>query len=1425
MKKRVTILLVLLSAYSNMAYTQINCDWAFNPPDTATYGGDITGQSIKVDGSGNSYIAGTFSEIADFDPGSGIANLASAGNKDIFIAKYDASGNLIYAKSIGGVSSDYLYSMVIDAVGNVYITGSFSGTADFDPGAGTANLTSAGDGDIFIAKYDASGNYVYAKAIGGAYYDRGNSIAIDASGNAIITGLFYGTADFDPGPGTANLSPVGDADIFIAKYDAAGNYVYAKSIGGNNTDQGTSIAVDASGNVFITGGFSETADFDPGAGTANLTSAGGMDIFIAKYDASGNYVFAKSMGGVSYEQGTSIAIDGSGNAFITGGFLGTADFDPGAGTANLTSAGNGDIFIAKYDASGNYVYAKNMGGASDDYGNSIAIDASGNAFITGYFQETVDFDPGAGTANLTSAGSYDIFIAKYDASGNYIYAKSLGGTSIDIGCAIAIDASGNAFITGLFFETADFDPGPGTANLMAGSGWNNAFIGKYNTSGNYIWAGAWGGYGNNYYHQSGTCVKTDISGNVYITGFFEGTVDFDPGAGTAYLTSAGGPDIFIAKYDASGNYIYAISMGGASLDQAGSMAIDGSGNVFITGFFMDTADFDPGAGTAYLTSAGFNDIFIAKYDAAGNYVYAKSMGGTSRDEGISIDIDSSGNAYITGSFSETVDFDPGAGTANLTSAGGGDIFIAKYDAAGNYIYAKNMGGASDENVRSIDVDAIGNAYIVGSFQDTVDFDPGVGTANLVSAGSYDIFIAKYDAAGNYVYAKNMGGPNYDFGGSIAIDASGNAFITGLFLETADFDPGPDTANLTSAGVGDIFVAKYDASGNYVYAKNMGGTSFGTGISIAIDASGNTIITGNFYGTIDFDPGAGTANLTALGNSDIFIAKYDASGNYVYAKNMGGTANEYGNSIAIDTSGNAFITGYFMGTIDVDPCAGLINLQALNGQDVFLAKYSMPTEINIIGNGVSIADGDATPDLADHTDFGAANVGTPITRTFTIENIGPEVLNLTGTPRVSVSGSGFGLTTDAPTTIASGNTATFQVTFTPPNCGLYAGTISIANNDTDENPYNFSIAGTGIDNVAPLTPTIADATGECSVTPGTPTTTDACVGTVTGTTSTSFPITTQGTTVVTWTFNDGNGNSTTANQNVIVDDITSPTFTCPANVDLCVGYASINIAPTNMLDNCSPVVGVTYKLTGATSGTGSNDASSEPFNVGTTFVNYIFDDGNGNKDSCQISVKINPEYSFTENHSICNGETYNWQGNDYTLPGNYTANYLSIHGCDSIYELDLTADTVDVSLTITDPTITAIATADAYQWLDCDNFYAPIGGAIFQSYTATANGNYAVIVTQGLCSDTSACVPIITVGIASENLPGIAIYPNPSNGQFTLELNENAKVEIYNALGSLIYNATFEKGKHTLSLNLANGVYLLKATNDKVSRSLRVVIQK
>ena len=446
---------------------------------------------------------------------------------------------LEWVQQIGGESIEEARSMAVDTFGNIYITGQFYGTTDFDPGAGEFNLTCAGAIDIFVQKLDVNGNFLWAKQMGGSGFDDGLSIALDASGNVYTTGNFEGIVDFDPGAGEANLISSGSYDIFVQKLDTNGDFLWAKQMGGPNFDRGQSIVVDTSGNVYVTGMFYGAADFDPGEETANLTSAGDYDIFVQKSDTDGNFLWAKQIGGNEWDQANSITIDASRNIYITGFFTGSADFNPGQETENLTSAGYQDIFVQKLNTNGGFIWAKRIGGADGDEGKSIAVDNAGNVVLTGFFRETADFDPGEGTANLTSTGSADIFVQKLDTSGNFLWAKQMGG-AVFFGYSIAVDTSGNVFTLGSFEGTADFDPGAGEANLTS-AGSYDVFFQKLDANGEFMWVRQMGE------NKVAWSLALDASGNIYTTGSFGSTSDFDPYEGKTDLTSEGSSDIFVQK--------------------------------------------------------------------------------------------------------------------------------------------------------------------------------------------------------------------------------------------------------------------------------------------------------------------------------------------------------------------------------------------------------------------------------------------------------------------------------------------------------------------------------------------------------------------------------------------------------------------------------------------------------------------------------------------------------------------------------------------------------------------------------------------------------------------------------------------------------------------------------------------------------------
>ncbi len=449
---------------------------------------------------------------------------------------------------------------------------------------------------------------------------------------------------------------------------------WVKKIGGQSIDIGESISIDKQNNIYSVGIFYGTVDFDLGPGIFNLTTSG-FGIFILKQNIDGDFIWAKKidLNTFSYNaKEANIVADSNGNCYITISFLGTIDVDPGINIFNIKSKGDRDFCVLKLDNNGNFIWVKTFGGIGWDIVRSIALDQSGNVYLTGHFRETIDFDPGPAQYNLNSSGQNDIYILKLDSNGNFLWAKSIGGIDWDRGYSIEIDQSENIYITGLFNGMVDFNPGSGNYYLSS-SGGTDVFILKLDTNGNFLWAKSIGGIGG----DEGFSIEIYLSGNVYISGWFQDTVDFDPGSGNYYLSSSGGSDAFILKLDTNGNFLWVKSIGGIDRDQARSIILDQSENVYISGWFQDTVDFNPGPGQYILSSSGNVDIFILKLNNTGNFVWGISIGGIGVDVEHSIISDQLDNIYLIGSFEETVDFDPGIDTFFLSSNGYFDAFILK----------------------------------------------------------------------------------------------------------------------------------------------------------------------------------------------------------------------------------------------------------------------------------------------------------------------------------------------------------------------------------------------------------------------------------------------------------------------------------------------------------------------------------------------------------------------------------------------------------------------------------------------------------------------------------------------------------------------------------------------------------------------------
>ncbi len=440
-----------------------------------------------------------------------------------------------------------------------------------------------------------------------------------------------------------------------------------------------------------------------------------------------SWQWAKSAGGVSYDNATTIAADNMGNIYATG-YYSSGSITFGTNTITNTDSGTADVFLVKYTSSGSVVWAKGAGGTGYDLVQSVATDVAGNVYITGYFQSpSIVFD----TFTLTNTALATIFLAKYDTLGNVVWARASSGNYADYAYSVHADANGYVYITGKFGSSSVSFGGYTLNNIGA----EDIFISKYDADGNVVWAKGAGGDGT----DNATSITTDPAGNVYVCGWFDG-INSQYGGDTLYNDSIGTTDLFLAKYDTAGNIIWVKTAGGLGDAQAISVAIGDSGIVYLAGNY--SIDLSFGADTVTNTGIGStSDIFLAKFDTSANLIWLKSAGGSGSDNVQSITVDIYNSVYVAGYFlSPTLVF----GSYTLTNAGGNDVFFARYNSLGDVYGATRSGGANDDFGQSVATDTAGRVYIAGSFESpTIIFGATTLTNAGGSTGLTDMFIAKY----------------------------------------------------------------------------------------------------------------------------------------------------------------------------------------------------------------------------------------------------------------------------------------------------------------------------------------------------------------------------------------------------------------------------------------------------------------------------------------------------------------------------------------------------------------------------------------------------------------------------------------------------------------------------------------------------------
>ena len=955
---------------------------------------------------------------------------------------------------------------------------------------------------------------------------------------------------------------------------------------------------------------------------------------------------------------------------------------------------------------------------------------------------------------------------------------------------------------------------------------------------------------------------SDAQDNIVSTGFFSGTVDFDPGTGTFNLTEFGGGDIFVQKLDQNGNFLWAVQLGGAHFDQGNDVICDAAGNIYITGSFQDVADFDPGTGIFPLNAGApnTNEAFVVKLDPSGNLVWARQLGSpSSSDEGKGIALDNNGNVITCGAFNNTGDFDPGSGTYNMTPASY-DIYISKLDNMGNFVFALQMGGPGIEMPFDVAVDGSGNMLTTGYYQNGADFDPGTSNYVLNSNGGTDIFISKLNSSGNFVYAAGIGSTANDKGYAISSDNSGNAFVAGNFQGTADFDPGVGVYNLSSAGGQDAFFLKLDPTGNMQFARQVGGPMSDRGTAISIDLSGNLLCAGDFMGTADFDPGAGTFNLSSNGFTDIYFLMLDNNGNFNSAFSIGDSLDDAPYAAFVNSNNLLHLAGYFSASPDFDPGAGSYVMTSNGSSDAFVMQFNncSPSNskttlvacdsfISFSGLHVWYQSGIFYDTLI--SAFGCDSI-IEVSLTISHSSVDTQHVYACDSLPIVLNGTAFTIYHDTMLEkvlinkykcdsiirymIHIGHTAYFEIDTTL-YCGIY--TSPAGHVFTQSGIYQDTLPGGSQNCDSIFVIQLEILQGDTSFIKE-----NAC-----GQYVTPDGQLIESDSNLALIYSDQHGCDSVVIYSIHIlhpsydtlDVSACDTYTSPTgNIYTQPGSYQFNDTMT-AVNGCDSVLVIHLTL--------HQSYISKPIEVKScgAFVSPggqswsqsgVYADSFIASSGCDSIVMYDvvilaPVYD-TLSISAC--DSYLTPSGILITQSGYYADpdtLTTANGCDSItiWEAEITP-TPQAQITVNGDTMLASPQGATYQWLNCNNNMYPIAGATDSTFVVVKTGCYAVEVTVNACVDTSDCECFtgIDTRLAMEK-EVLNIYPNPSNGNFRIQVNRGLlsteNLRIIDINGKEV-EASIEVKNHTAYIRIAGGagIYFIYLISEGPQSGQRIVVQ-
>lgn len=450
---------------------------------------------------------------------------------------------------IGAAGSDFARAVATDAAGDAFVASYFSNTVDFDADSGNTSKIASGPYDIAVAKYASDGTFQWVYSIGGTDADVPYNIKVGADGYIYLTGYVTAGAICN-----GHVLPNGGGhDILLMRLTPAGTCDWAISVGGSGDDEGHDLALDANGDILVTGVFADTVDFDPTGGSAVLISRGGSDGFVARYGSDGSFKNVVQFGGLNDDAGNAIALRSDGDIIVGGTFSTLATFGSSLSPVSLTSSGGYDYFIGHLAPTLGLEWVVRGGGAGNDIVTTggILVNDAGNIYVAGTFTGTASV--GTLSQFLASHGDADVFVTSYDPSGNWNNLQfSFGGSGTDGVSAFAMDDAGNFYLGGTFQDAVDFDPGSGThvVNALGSDGAGDAYVVSLSPAGDMRWIDPLSAVisGSSNYSITGGIALTS-AGDLWAVGRFFGSMDFDPGTSAVQRISVGDADEFIVKYD------------------------------------------------------------------------------------------------------------------------------------------------------------------------------------------------------------------------------------------------------------------------------------------------------------------------------------------------------------------------------------------------------------------------------------------------------------------------------------------------------------------------------------------------------------------------------------------------------------------------------------------------------------------------------------------------------------------------------------------------------------------------------------------------------------------------------------------------------------------------------------------------------------